>query len=142
MAFQINPTLENDSHKIGDTSLCELRLIDHQHVPWFLLVPKIENISEIYQLSQSDQRQLIQESSVVGEKAMSFYKGDKLNLGTIGHAVPQLHVHHVVRYFDDHQWPKVFWSILAELDRYPATLREQRIEEAQALFTDILVSKI
>lgn len=139
MPFHLYPTLKKDSYKIGDTQLCELRMIDHQHVPWFLLIPRRENVSEIYELSEADQQQLIIESSNIGSRAMDFYKGDKLNVGTIGHAVPQLHMHHVVRYFSDHQWPKVFWTVLSELDRYPADIAEQKIAEAQGLFKNILV---
>ena len=139
MPFRLHPTLEKDSHKVGDTRLCELRMIDHQHVPWFLLIPRLEDISEIYQLSEVDQQQLIIESSKLGSLAMDFYKGDKLNVGTIGHAVPQLHMHHVVRYFTDHQWPQVFWTVLSELDRYPTENAQQKVAEAQQLFKDILV---
>lgn len=139
MSFNIHPILEKDSYKVGNTRLCELRMIDHQHVPWFLLIPRREDVSEIYQLSVADQQQLTIESSQLASLAMHFYKGDKLNLGTIGHAVPQLHLHHVVRYFNDHQWPKVFWTVLNELDRYPEKVAQRKVEEAQQLFKDILV---
>ncbi len=140
MAFTLDPRIAQDSHKIGDTALCELRLMNHRHVPWFNLVPRREGITEIYQLSKADQQQLIHESCELGRLSMEHFKGDKLNIGAIGHVVPQLHIHHIVRYRNDHQWPKVFWGLLDELAPYSEKELQQRLNEVQSLFSAILVT--
>ena len=43
---------------------------------------------------------------------MRHYGGDKLNLAAIGNLVPQLHLHHVVRFVDDPVWPAPIWGKL------------------------------
>jgi diadenosine tetraphosphate (Ap4A) HIT family hydrolase len=35
---------------------------------------------------------------------------DKINVAALGNVVPQLHIHHVVRYRDDAAWPAPVWG--------------------------------
>jgi diadenosine tetraphosphate (Ap4A) HIT family hydrolase len=35
---------------------------------------------------------------------------DKLNIAALGNMVPQLHLHHIVRYQHDVSWPKPIWG--------------------------------
>jgi diadenosine tetraphosphate (Ap4A) HIT family hydrolase len=83
------------------------------HYPWFILVPQRDNISEMYQLSADEQRLLIEESSYLAQQLVLLYQGDKLNIATIGNKVPQLHLHHVVRYQSDAAWPEPVWGKFA-----------------------------
>ncbi|MFT5224372.1 MAG: diadenosine tetraphosphate (Ap4A) HIT family hydrolase [Polaribacter sp.] len=106
----IHPQLLNDSHVLGYFPLCHLLLENDASYPWFILVPKRENISEIYQLSAADQQQLMLESSALGEGLMAALKGDKLNVAALGNIVPQLHVHVIVRYKTDAAWPGPVWG--------------------------------
>ena len=80
--------------------------------PWFILMPDREGVSEIYQLSEVDQQQLLKESSCLAEFLMQIFNGDKLNVAAIGNIVPQLHLHHVVRYYSDPAWPSPVWGKL------------------------------
>src|SRR5262249_54715309 len=41
---------------------------------------------------------------------MEAFKGDKLNVAALGNQVPQLHLHHVVRYASDAAWPAPVWG--------------------------------
>jgi diadenosine tetraphosphate (Ap4A) HIT family hydrolase len=41
---------------------------------------------------------------------MNAFNGDKLNLAALGNLVPQLHLHHVVRYNSDLAWPTPIWG--------------------------------
>ncbi|WP_031435526.1 HIT domain-containing protein [Methylomarinum vadi] len=82
---------------------------DNQY-PWCLLVPERENILEIYELSQQDQQQLLTESSLLSSKMAEIYRADKMNIAAIGNMVPQLHVHHIVRYRTDKAWPAPVWG--------------------------------
>jgi diadenosine tetraphosphate (Ap4A) HIT family hydrolase len=75
-----------------------------------ILVPKVTNISEIIDLSASQQAQLWQESAMVSHVLTQLFIPDKLNVAALGNMVSQLHVHHVVRYQDDISWPKPIWG--------------------------------
>lgn len=78
--------------------------------PWFILVPDREGISEIYQLDQEDQVQLLRESSYLAEGIANAFESDKINIAALGNVVPQLHVHHIVRYRNDPAWPAPVWG--------------------------------
>jgi diadenosine tetraphosphate (Ap4A) HIT family hydrolase len=106
----IHPQLLNDSLVLGNFPLCHLLLAKDANYPWFILVPNRDNISEIHQLSVSDQQQLMVESSALGERLMTALKGDKLNVAALGNMVPQLHLHVIVRYKKDAAWPGPIWG--------------------------------
>lgn len=108
--YKLHPQLESDSIKICDLGLSELRLINDSQYPWFILVPRVADITEIYQLSLSQQQQLLVESSQLSQLLMQTFNGDKLNVAAIGNMVSQLHLHHVVRFKADISWPKPVWG--------------------------------
>lgn len=110
MIFQLHPRLKQDSIKIGHLGLSQLLLINDSHYPWFVLVPERSDITEIYQLSTSDQQQLQHDSSLLSETLAHIFKADKMNIAAIGNLVPQLHIHHIVRYKNDIAWPAPVWG--------------------------------
>ena len=107
---EIYPRLLNDCLVIGRFSLCHLLLVKDANYPWFILVPDRDGIREIYQLPEQDQIQLISESSTLSERLMKIFNGDKFNVATLGNQVPQLHLHHIVRYQGDPAWPGPIWG--------------------------------
>ncbi len=110
MDFQLHSRLQQDSIELGRFTLSRLLLINDHHYPWFVLVPQRKNITEIYQLTDTDQHLLQQESSLLAEKLARLYKADKMNIASIGNVVPQLHIHHIVRYKNDKAWPAPVWG--------------------------------
>jgi diadenosine tetraphosphate (Ap4A) HIT family hydrolase len=78
--------------------------------PWYILVPEIADIKEIYQISPDQRGLFIEESCFLAEKLQAIYHADKINIAAIGNMVPQLHVHHVVRYRTDKAWPAPVWG--------------------------------
>ena len=44
------------------------------------------------------------------ELLMSLFNGDKMNVAALGNVVPQLHLHHIVRFKSDACWPKPIWG--------------------------------
>ncbi|WP_019029841.1 HIT domain-containing protein [Colwellia piezophila] len=108
--FTLHAQLEKDSIELADFPLCKLLLCNDSAYPWFILVPKVADISEIYQLDWLQQQQLLNESSLLSELLMQVFSGDKMNVAALGNVVEQLHVHHVVRFKDDAQWPKPIWG--------------------------------
>lgn len=110
MEFELHPKLAADSHVLGDFPLCRLLLMGDANYPWFILVPRRANAREIYLLDEADQLALLRESSALSRALMSAYAGDKLNVAALGNVVPQLHVHHVVRFDGDASWPAPVWG--------------------------------
>lgn len=109
--FQLHPRLAADTFVMGDFPLSRLLLMNDARYPWFILVPRREDITEIYLLHPEEQLQLQRESSHLGSLIMESFGGDKLNIGALGNLVPQLHIHHIVRYRDDESWPGPVWGV-------------------------------
>jgi diadenosine tetraphosphate (Ap4A) HIT family hydrolase len=106
----LHPQLQKDCLLVGRFPLCRLLLMHDANYPWFILVPDREGISEIFQLSEEDQIQLLRESSLLSAVLVERFHADKLNIAALGNVVPQLHIHHVVRYRDDPAWPAPVWG--------------------------------
>lgn len=111
----LHPQLAQDCFVVGEFPLCVLLLMNDANYPWFILVPKREGITEIHQLSETDQHQLIHESSLLAKSLLQVFNGDKMNIGALGNVVPQLHIHHIVRYRNDPAWPAPVWGKVAAL---------------------------
>lgn len=126
-SFVIHPKLAEDTVLLGRSRLCEVRLMNDSHWPWVLLVPRLADIREIYQMPKAQQLRLAEESSLLGEGMMSVFAGDKLNVAALGNMVPQLHLHHIVRFEGDPAWPGPVWGRLA-----PTPHDEQAIADIMA----------
>ena len=107
---ELHPQLQQDCLVLGRFPLSHLLLMKDANYPWFILVPDREGITEIYQLSENDQSQLLLESSFLAEFLMKRFNGDKMNIAALGNIVPQCHLHHVVRYHSDAAWPAPIWG--------------------------------
>jgi diadenosine tetraphosphate (Ap4A) HIT family hydrolase len=110
ITFTLHPQLAHDCFELADFPLCKLLLCNDSAYPWFILVPKVNDIKDVYQLDWQQQQQLLNESSLLSELVMQVFDGDKMNVAALGNVVEQLHVHHVVRYKTDVSWPKPIWG--------------------------------
>jgi diadenosine tetraphosphate (Ap4A) HIT family hydrolase len=106
----IHERLLADCLLLGRFPLCHLLLMQDANYPWCILVPDRADITEIYQLTDSDQQQLMRESVQLSRSLVAAFRPDKLNVAALGNVVPQLHVHHIVRYRDDAAWPDPVWG--------------------------------
>lgn len=102
--------MKSDCLVIGKFPLSHLLLMKDANYPWFILVPDRELITEIHQLSEADQQQLISESSTLSRIIEHQFNADKINIAALGNLVPQLHIHHIVRYKTDAAWPAPVWG--------------------------------
>ena len=118
MNFLLHPHLQKDCIGLGRFELCRLLLMNDSQYPWFILVPEINDIREIYELSAVDRDRLQQESCHLAETLAKLFGADKMNIAAIGNLVPQLHIHHVVRYKTDKAWPAPIWG---KFDAVPYT---------------------
>jgi diadenosine tetraphosphate (Ap4A) HIT family hydrolase len=130
--FQLHPRLEQDCFTVGQLALSQLLMMNDCQYPWFILVPRRADITEIYRLVEADRQVLLAESCLLAEKLEEIYRPDKLNVATIGNLVPQLHMHHVARYRTDKAWPAPIWGKLPAqpYDRQQANLQIARLREA------------
>ena len=126
----IHPQLVKDCIRLGRFPLCHLLLMNDSQFPWFILVPERAEIREIYQLANEDRRQLMDESCQLSEFLVEAYAGDKLNVAALGNQVPQLHLHHIVRYVSDSAWPAPIWG-----RGTPRAYSASAIDEIRTLFT-------
>jgi diadenosine tetraphosphate (Ap4A) HIT family hydrolase len=108
--FELHPRLAADTFVLGDFPLCRLLLMNDAQYPWCILVPRRENAREIYLLDERDQQSLLRESAALSRAMMDAFAGHKLNVAALGNVVPQLHVHHIVRYPADAAWPGPVWG--------------------------------
>ena len=129
----LHQQLKKDCIVLGQLDLCAVLLMPDANYPWLILVPQRENISEIYQLSEQDQQQLIQESSQVSRVMVELFKPDKINVAALGNMVPQLHVHHVARFRTDAAWPAPVWGAVPTKSYDIIVLKKITMEVQQAL---------
>ena len=113
--IKLHPQLEKDCTVLGEFTLCSLLLVNDANYPWFILLPNRENITEIHQLSVSDQQQLLSESMFFCHCLEDIYQPDKLNIAALGNVVPQLHIHHIARFTTDACWPAPVWGAAAAI---------------------------
>lgn len=112
--FALDSRLQQDCLLVGDFPLCRLLLMNDSNYPWFILVPRREEVSELFQLDADDQRQLWQETALLAETLKDTFAADKMNVATLGNVVNQLHMHVIVRRREDAAWPAPVWG------RHPA----------------------
>jgi len=124
----LHPQLEKDCFLLGEFELCALLLLNDASYPWFILLPKREDISEIHQLSETDQQQLMRESMYFSHCLEQVLRPDKLNIAALGNVVPQLHIHHIARFRTDACWPAPVWGAgeaVSYEDKQLALLKQQ-----------------
>jgi len=108
--FELHPRLREDCEVLGRMALSELLLMRDANYPWFILVPARDSVREIHELNAADRQQLLAESCLLAEALVRAFRPDKLNIAALGNVVPQLHLHHVVRYRGDASWPAPVWG--------------------------------
>ena len=111
--------------------------MNDSHYPWFILVPDRPELSEIFQLPPEDQDQLLRESSHLSRQLADCYQADKMNIAALGNIVPQLHLHHIVRFINDPAWPAPVWGKLPARPYTPAAINELRVR-LRPYLTDVV----
>ncbi len=124
--FVLDERLATSCHRLGVFELCTVLLMNDASYPWFILVPQRPGVREIYELAEPDQLLLLHESVALGRALMATFCGDKLNVAALGNVVPQLHVHHIVRFAGDAAWPAPVWG-KAPARPYSATELDVRV---------------
>lgn len=121
--WSLHPQLQKDTVDIGDLPLSRVLVIKDAHYPWLLLVPRRSEVTEIIDLDEVAQAQLMAEIARVGRALKEVTKCDKLNVAALGNVVPQLHVHLIARRSTDAAWPRPVWGVMPPLAHDPEELQ-------------------
>nr|WP_301295208.1 HIT domain-containing protein [Pseudomonas marginalis] len=125
--------MQQDTLAIGDFPLCRLLLSNDSNYPWYILVPRINGISEVFQLGVADQQKLWEETTALAQLLSEGLVADKMNIGALGNVVSQLHVHVIVRKRDDIAWPAPVWG------KHPArSYTEEQVAAIRARLRELL----
>jgi diadenosine tetraphosphate (Ap4A) HIT family hydrolase len=125
MSFELHPRLAGDTSFVADWPLCRVLLMEDARYFWLVLVPRRDGVTEITELSAEDRVQLMEEAARAAE-IIKAAGAAKLNIGTLGNLVPQLHVHVVGRSPGDPAWPGPVWGH-SPAQPYAEAARAERI---------------
>lgn len=122
--FKLDKRLEQDTIFVKNLNLSKLLLMNNSNFPWFILVPMRENLIELIDLSKTDQQQLLTEISSLSKFLKKTDPKGKINIGTLGNIVNQLHIHIVIRNKRDIAWPNSIWGF----DNHSPYSKEQSLK--------------
>ncbi|MBL0690145.1 MAG: HIT domain-containing protein [Alphaproteobacteria bacterium] len=117
---------------ITDLPLCSVIMEITNDFPWIFLVPRINDIAQINQLSEEDQSTLYREVDFCSNIMEKLFETDRLNVGAIGNLTPQLHFHIICRHKNDPLWPDVCWN------KDMTLMNSIQIEERKSLIANSL----
>ena len=78
--FQLHPRLQQDCITLGKFDLCQLLMMNDSQYPWFILVPELADITEIYQLNRTERLMLTEESNYLAKNLATLFSADKMNM--------------------------------------------------------------
>ena len=124
--FTLHPQLAKDTVPVGDLPLSRILLVNDANFPWLILVPRRAGLTELIDLEENEQVQLLGEIANSARVLKTITTCDKLNIAALGNQVPQLHVHVIARRHGDAAWPKPVWGAAAP-SAYAAIARERLV---------------
>ena len=130
--FALHPQLAADSVWIADLPLCQLRLMNDARFTWLLLIPRVADAHEWFELEPAGQLQLHHENMLTATTLKRLLACDKINLACLGNVVAQLHVHVIARRHDDALWPHPVWG--SPVTNYAPNELESLLEKLRAAF--------
>ena len=109
--WTLHPQLAADTMPVGDLALSRVLLATDANYPWLILVPRRAGASELIDLEENEQVQLLGEIAATAQALKETVACDKLNIAALGNMVAQLHVHVIARAKNDAAWPKPVWGV-------------------------------
>jgi diadenosine tetraphosphate (Ap4A) HIT family hydrolase len=110
-AFELDPRLAADTHRVGDLELSRVLLFDDARFPWLVVVPRLPGLRDLTDLAHDDQHRLLDEVNRCAHVLHALDKPYKLNIAALGNVVAQLHVHVIARHMHDAAWPRPVWNV-------------------------------
>ncbi len=104
---------------------------------WLILVPRVADIREIFQLNSKQLIDYQKETNFISKALLKLYAADKMNVASLGNLVPQLHTHLIVRHVDDDAWPNPVWT-LQSMNKYNEEGSKVEIDKLRKLVDDYI----
>jgi len=130
--WTLHPQLARDTAALGDLPLSRVLVMNDANYPWLILVPRKPDITEVIDLEDGEQSELMAEITRVARALREVTACHKLNIAALGNAVPQLHMHVIARFRNDAAWPKPVWGVAParsyereQLDNFVQPLRSK-----------------
>jgi diadenosine tetraphosphate (Ap4A) HIT family hydrolase len=108
--FTLHPRLAADTAFVADWGLSRVLLMNDARYPWLVLVPRVADTVELFDLFHGDRVTLMEEIVRASQALKTISGAHKINVGALGNLVPQLHVHIVARSPGDAAWPGPVWG--------------------------------
>jgi diadenosine tetraphosphate (Ap4A) HIT family hydrolase len=108
--FILNSQLKADTFFVADLKISQLLLMNDSNYVWLILVPRKPNLIELIDLNFDEQTQVLCEINLIGKILKENFAAQKLNIGALGNAVKQLHIHLIARHENDATFPKPVWG--------------------------------
>lgn len=131
--FKLDEQLAKGSFILGELDTSLLLLMNNKVVPWFILVPQVVEVTELYELDSDTQLSLLSEINQLSRFIKKQFIVDKLNVAAIGNIVKQLHIHVIARTENDYCWPGVVWGT-----DFDETYSEEEVKSFINLLSDKL----
>ena len=139
--FEMDKRLVGDTVELGNFALSRVLLMNDSRYPWLILVPRVVDASEVFDLQLEQQQELWQETQIVAHALKHAFAADKINIATLGNVVSQLHMHIVVRMQNDEAWPAPIWGLGVPQPYSESALIEMRTRLQAALAAHLMTDK-
>jgi diadenosine tetraphosphate (Ap4A) HIT family hydrolase len=102
-----NPTSEKI---LWRDRFCRIVMVDEPDYPGFCRIILERHVSEMTDLSAPERERLMNAVFAAEAALRELVAPDKINLASLGNAVPHLHWHVIPRYRDDSHFPRPIWA--------------------------------
>jgi diadenosine tetraphosphate (Ap4A) HIT family hydrolase len=99
--FRLDSRLATDTAFVCEWPLCTVLLMNDSRYPWLIVVPRVMDVSEAFDLDPDRRATLWDEVSHAAAALKRLTQCRKINIGALGNVVAQLHVHVVARNVGD-----------------------------------------
>ena len=119
MMYELDPKIEKTSIHVGYVTLDKVggqavrfdcRLVRDNRYFWVLIIPELEGIEEIHDLSAEAFDAASKLTRHFSDAIKTATSCEKINSAAIGNVVKMLHIHVVARNAGDEAWPHPVWG--------------------------------
>lgn len=104
-------SLEKDHHLVFyETKTSTAKLNPDQYFPGYSFVVFKKHEVELYNISDQERREFLEDMSIVARALALAFKPDKMNYELLGNGQPHMHWHLVPRYRSDPLWGRPIWT--------------------------------
>jgi len=131
--FEMDPRFAQATTFIADWPVCRVLLAEDARYPWLQLLTRCGFVTELLDIPREQRLLLMEEIALACEAVKKIQPDCKLNIGTLGIIVPQMHIHVLGRTPGDPAWPGPVWGHQSEAMAYDEKTREFRVAIVRSL---------